>query len=205
MSYNPRIYWPQRLKEEGPRYVGKRGMTEAEVHQQGEKFWAALSPFIPAKSDGTVLDFGCGTGRFAIKLAERYKQYIGVDIAGRAFEYAPTGPNIRYQELIYDGIDLPTKSIDAVVAVTVLQHITDDDELRRWVKEIRRISKSKGMIYIIDGMYKDFTRPHVRTRRREFYQVLFKYDLIADNSIHIDELFSHYVVAGQLVPDPHSL
>jgi ubiquinone/menaquinone biosynthesis C-methylase UbiE len=94
-----------------------------------------------------VLDAGCGKGRFARILHERYarSEIWGLDISAEMLKYVPEGIHTRAGSLT----DLPFSEsyFDCVYATESLEHAV---EIERAVGEICRVVKPGGRIVIID-------------------------------------------------------
>jgi len=107
----------------------------------------------PAKGR-RILDFGSGTGRHTVYLAN-----LGFDVYG--FDWSKTSIRVANQELakqrltarltVWDMNDIPlpydAAFFDAVIAVRVLHH-TYLDKIRRIASEIERVTKVGGLVYI---------------------------------------------------------
>lgn len=148
MSYNPREYWPARLKREGALYVSTKRSKKVNDHQW-EVFRDSLFRVAPGRL-GRVLDFGCGVGRFAEPMMTIADSYVGVDINEGAFEFAPKRVDVAYAALPGDTIPFGDEEFDTAIAVTVLQHIVDESEFGNWTAEISRVVKPGGNFLIID-------------------------------------------------------
>lgn len=105
----------------------------------------------------TVLDFGCGTGSFAIPAArmvkERGKVYAldcfprQLEIVARISEKEGLG-NIKTM-LSEKEVNLPDESIDVIWMCDVLHEIT---ERRTVLEELHRVLRNEGILAIYDGM-----------------------------------------------------
>ncbi|MFT5874852.1 MAG: SAM-dependent methyltransferase [Clostridium sp.] len=99
-----------------------------------------------------ILDVGCGYGRTLNKLYEEgYYKLIGIDFSEDMIE---RGKNqYSYLDLrVKQGksIDLEDSCCDAVILFAVLTCIIDDAEQIALLKEIERVLKPNGIIYIND-------------------------------------------------------
>jgi len=101
-------------------------------------------------SQASVLEIGCGVGRFLKPLACRFKKVHGVDISEEmlhnAAKYCECLPNITLQ--LNDGRTLKNisnNSFDYCVSAGVFQHITDIDVIISYIKEALRILKPGGL------------------------------------------------------------
>jgi SAM-dependent methyltransferase len=75
----------------------------------------------------TVLDIGCGTGTFALMLARRGIEVVGVDPAAASIDVARAKPGAERVRWIYgDATSLPALQVDlATMTANVAQAITD--------------------------------------------------------------------------------
>jgi 2-polyprenyl-6-hydroxyphenyl methylase / 3-demethylubiquinone-9 3-methyltransferase len=94
-----------------------------------------------------VLDLGCGGGFMAEALAARGAEVTGIDPAAGAIAIATrhaaaSGRKIRYLTGTGEAIPLADASLDIVVCVDVLEHVTDLD---RVLTEVARVLKPGGL------------------------------------------------------------
>jgi SAM-dependent methyltransferase len=111
-------------------------------------FWSAIRRHADPATLGAVLDWGCGCGR----LTRHFISFSGIpricgcdidagaiawcaeNLAPAQFATVPLHPPAPYED----------DSFDAVVAYSVLTHLTRDVQ-REWIKEMRRILKPGGL------------------------------------------------------------
>ncbi|KKP93107.1 MAG: type 11 methyltransferase [Parcubacteria group bacterium GW2011_GWC1_38_6] len=97
---------------------------------------------------GDVLDVGCGQGQYSDIF--KNNNYLGIDIDTKAINYARKKyNNSRFEIMDMTKIDLLDSSFDFVFSVAVLHHLEDGDLLVA-LKEILRVTKNKGHIWIVD-------------------------------------------------------
>jgi SAM-dependent methyltransferase len=107
--------------------------------------WVAL--------DSRILDFGCGYGRVLGLLNSRgYHNVIGVDPAPAMVAAARQRfPMIEVQPLVSSPhLDLPAASVDAALLFTVLTCVPTDEGQRAIVREVGRVLRPGGLLYISD-------------------------------------------------------
>jgi 2-polyprenyl-3-methyl-5-hydroxy-6-metoxy-1,4-benzoquinol methylase len=90
----------------------------------------------------SVLDAGCGTGRFALKMKKKYSRIDGVDLSGRNIETARRklkkhkNKNIYfYHEDIVQFLERTKNTYDYAV-ITYMIHETDTDSRNKIVKHV---------------------------------------------------------------------
>jgi ubiquinone/menaquinone biosynthesis C-methylase UbiE len=96
---------------------------------------------------GRVADIGCGKGRFARIVKERFPRahVFAIDLAEAMLKCAPTGLNRIAASMT--AIPLATDSVDAAYATESLEHAID---IPAAVAELARIVRPGGRIVIID-------------------------------------------------------
>lgn len=94
-----------------------------------------------------VLDVGCGKGRFARVLAERYPaaSIVGFDLAEAMLRHVPTGVSACAGSMTT--LPFPAGAFDCVYATESLEHAVEIDVA---VAEMCRVVKPGGRIVIID-------------------------------------------------------
>lgn len=80
-----------------------------------------------------VLDVGCGTGSFAVRLAQRSRQVDAIDrsaeMIAKAERRAPGNVNCLLGDILVD--PLPSRDYDAIVSITALHHMPLEEALPR--------------------------------------------------------------------------
>jgi SAM-dependent methyltransferase len=131
-----------------------------------ERIWHALA----LQPGSRLLDAGCGSGQFALALAERGALVTGVDLspemirlardnAARLGEQVP----VRWIEGTVDDVPLPSGSMDAIHARMVLPFVPDIPEALR---EFRRVLRPGGRLLAstagpLSPIYRDSWRRHL--------------------------------------------
>jgi SAM-dependent methyltransferase len=94
---------------------------------------------VPAGSE--VLDLGCGAGVPMTRALADGRDVTGVDISARQIELARAAvPGARFIHADMTGLDLPSDSLDAVVAYYSLTHVPRADQpgllatIHRWLR-----------------------------------------------------------------------
>lgn len=100
----------------------------------------------------TILDLGCGTGRFTEALAVRFDaDVVGLDPSSKMLERARAkrrDPRVRYELGHAETIPLPNNSVDLVFISMALHHFNDAAVAAR---ECRRVLKSNATMFLRTG------------------------------------------------------
>ncbi|MTI59652.1 MAG: class I SAM-dependent methyltransferase [Firmicutes bacterium] len=99
-----------------------------------------------------VLDFGCGYGRTLHELyLNGYQNLYGTDISKNMLERAAKDyPFVNLTLKTKEKFDFEDNFFDAVIVFAVLTCIIKDEEQERLIREIKRVLKPGGIIYIND-------------------------------------------------------
>jgi ubiquinone/menaquinone biosynthesis C-methylase UbiE len=100
----------------------------------------------------SILDLGCGTGRFSQGLAERFDaKVIGFDPSEKMLEQARSkdpAHRIRYEAGRGESIPLPDNSVDLIFMSMIFHHFDDPDLAAR---ECRRVLREGGTAFLRAG------------------------------------------------------
>jgi SAM-dependent methyltransferase len=101
---------------------------------------------------GTVLDVGCGPAVFTRELLDRGFDVIGIDASPNVVAQAsdlvkshPRGDRARFTIGDVERLDLPSDSIDVILAVGLVEYLPADAPALR---EMRRVLKPRGVAII---------------------------------------------------------
>ncbi len=134
--------------ETARRYDSARGLPA-----QTKTLWLeALKASIPAREVESVLDLGCGTGRFTSALGEAYGcQVFGVEPSAAMLEVASSRgePQVVWKQGGAEDIPLESSSVDLVFMSQVFHHLADP---RRALDEIRRVLTPSGHLAVRNGV-----------------------------------------------------
>lgn len=99
-----------------------------------------------------ILDFGCGYGRILSELQTRgYRNTIGVDFSFRMLKRCRSQiPDVSLVQNNGQSIPLQRHSVDLVLLFAVLTCIPQDEEQRNLLREISRVLRPGGLVYISD-------------------------------------------------------
>jgi SAM-dependent methyltransferase len=161
-----------------------------------------LLPLLKQQLDGherTILDFGCGPGRFTANLAELIGgAAVGFDVTRRLIELAPAHPQVRYMQSpeFNPGVQ---SEFDVVWVCLVLGGILDRD-LRLIAPRLTRVLHENGLLFLAEATAPEHRSGAWNIRTRDELRALFP-------SIRLEHVASYYdagqevsVMAGRKTP-----
>lgn len=109
----------------------------------------ALSRFKP-KAGMKILDVGCGTGNFSIKLAEMGCEVVGIDVSEEMLDKArkkanEKGLNIKFEIMDVYNLNFSDKTFDGVFSMAAFEFIK---EPQKAYNEMYRVLKNNGHLLI---------------------------------------------------------
>ena len=112
-----------------------------------------VSTYAGEQPINTILDLGCGTGRFSEALAEHFDaEVVGIDPSTKMLDQARTKQRdrrVRYELGRAEAIPLPDDSVDLIFMSMVFHHIEDPVLATR---ECRRVLRDAGIAFLRAGI-----------------------------------------------------
>lgn len=152
------------------------------------------------EKNATILDLGCGYGRTLDELYQSgYHKLIGIDFSNRMIERGIA--QFPYLDLRINEnakIDLPNQSIDAVILFAVLTCIHDNSEQLELVKEIHRVLKPNGILYVNDFLLNSDERNKKRYEKFAGIYGIYGVFELPEGAVcrHHDEQWIHKLLSG---------
>lgn len=114
-----------------------------------------------------ILDIGCGYGRTLEELHKYgYHNLVGIDFSEKMIERGKNQyPYLDLRVKSKKSIEFAGNNCDAVILFAVLTCIIDDREQLELLKEIKRVLKPNGVIYINDFLLNSDERNLKRYRK----------------------------------------
>jgi SAM-dependent methyltransferase len=98
----------------------------------------------------TILDLGCGTGRFAVPLAGRFSAaVVGVDPSAKMLAQARRDPHVYFVQGQGEHIPLRDRAVDLVFTSMVYHHFTQPSVV---AAECRRVLQPGGSVFVRTGV-----------------------------------------------------
>ncbi len=115
----------------------------------------------------SVLDVGCGEGRFTAALADAGARAVGIDVAHEPLRRARSvRPDLDLRLVAPDGAwDLPDADFDAVWAGETIEHVVDT---AGWLSEVRRVLRPGGLLLLSTPAHGPLTLLGLALSRRAF-------------------------------------
>ncbi len=145
-------------------------LTDAEDEFQTRDFDALLDEIQRLQPKGSLLDVGCSIGRLLDRARARGFDVTGLELGGRAVEYARNHYGLTVRQELLERAGLEDESLDVVTLIEVLEHLPDPREILR---EIHRILRPGGVllvgvpnaaslgIAVLHGQARTFNRNHL--------------------------------------------
>ncbi len=126
-----------------------------EIFSRAEDYPGYITDFIKNNLKcNTILDAGCGTGKFINILESVSNKYIGIDLSKDQINKALTKSNKTNSQFIVsnlNNIPLEDNSVDIIISEWVLGTIKDIEERDKCIEELKRVLKKDGRIYLIEN------------------------------------------------------
>jgi ubiquinone/menaquinone biosynthesis C-methylase UbiE len=112
-----------------------------------------VASYVEGQRVKSVLDLGCGTGRFSEALAVRFDaEVVGVDPSRKMLEQARgklRERRVRYEAGCGEAIPLPDESVDLIFMSMIFHHF---DNPRLAARECRRVLRHGGTAFLRAGV-----------------------------------------------------
>jgi ubiquinone/menaquinone biosynthesis C-methylase UbiE len=135
------------------RGAARRYDSARELPSETKTLWLeTLKEIIPAREVESVLDLGCGTGRFTAALGEAYgRPVVGVEPSAAMLEVAAARgeTHVTWKQGGAEDIPLEDEAVGLVFMSQVFHHLNDP---RRAFDEVRRVLTPSGYLAVRNGV-----------------------------------------------------
>jgi SAM-dependent methyltransferase len=169
-------YWEERAIKHGKHAVLNLSHQETEFDQVTVSQKRTLLPLFSSQllgSERTVLDFGCGPGRFTEDLATAiHGCAVGVDISKELVHLAPPAPNVTFRVVPVEVTPGDSAEFDAVWICLVLGGIPET-ALKNTVMLLEEVLKPGGLMFLVENTAQKPDGAYWFFRSASYYQTLF--------------------------------
>jgi ubiquinone/menaquinone biosynthesis C-methylase UbiE len=153
-AYSPREFWEKRSLE-----FGHTGYKDPVLYSYDQPVRLQAIKILLQKlnifADKTtrILDAGCGTGDYVREFTERGSSVIGIDIARlplRKLKERFSANNVDLQLMSIDALGFSDHCFDIVLSITVLQHLISPLVFNNAVKDLIRVTKLDGYLFLLE-------------------------------------------------------
>jgi len=120
----------------------------------------------------TSLDIGCATGNLVQRLLELGVDAYGVDISAYAISRSPVKDRLKQVDIVSERLPFESNYFDLITMLEVIEHISNEENI---LKEMRRVLKEDGIIYITTPTPKAPPTPeHINIHTESYWVRLFR-------------------------------
>ncbi len=122
--------------------------VEAYIHRKIDLFKDYLTKVEVVKGKGRILDLGCSIGLFLKLARDRGWETYGADVSYEDVEYAKRNYNLNVFKGTIQDANYPNGFFDVITMWDLIEHISAPIPC---LKEVKRILKKKGILFILTG------------------------------------------------------
>lgn len=105
----------------------------------------AIDLLMPNKTD-KILDAGCGSGQITLRIADKCKSVISIDISKNAFKHWARKPkNVKQIKMNLEELRFKDNTFDKIICVETIEHLLHPEKA---LSEMYRVLKSGGLLSI---------------------------------------------------------
>lgn len=193
-------YWQKRVKLHGKRAVLNLNHSEDEYEFVTEEQKRMLFPILNSLLNGseqTILDFGCGPGRFTSDLANKINgTAVGIDLSEDFLKLAPRAPNVKYMLLSDDVVWNERFKFDVIWVCLVLGAIPKL-EIEEVAKLISKSLNPNGLLFLVENTSDKKDGTYWFFRSQSEYKALFPDITLQYLATYVDAGETISVMAGR--------
>ena len=184
---NKDFFENQEIKQDLESFYNSEAKKYAETRK---KFWHeekaildAITPLFDNNDKVRVLEFGCGSGRFATLLNQQFPDkfdYVWIDLSDELLSYASTAnPNLTFFQWDITKLikNFEQESFDLIVWTSSFQHIPTNKERSFLMKNFYRLLDYDGMLLMTNwSLSKWFVKKHRKAVFKARFMSLIQFD-----------------------------
>ena len=177
----------QEIKQDLESFYNSEAKKYAETRK---KFWHeekaildAITPLFENNGKVRVLEFGCGSGRFATLLNQNFPgkfDYVWIDLSDELLSYASTAnPNLTFFQWDITKLikNFEQESFDLIVWTSSFQHIPTTKERSFLMKNFYRLLSYDGTLLMTNwSLSKWFIKKHRKAVLKARFKALIQFD-----------------------------
>jgi len=158
-KYLPREFWTRLAKDFGESdltgfaavlHPGTPGWFNKAIDRLQSRTWSQTLNYCSLSQGARVLDVGCGTGRWVRRLEEHGLSVVGIDQSSEMLSLArKRGTLSPMASCEVQNLPFRDESFECVSAVTVIQHIPPQEQVRA-LSEMVRVLRPGGYLFLIE-------------------------------------------------------
>ena len=132
-------------------------LTSDVNYEKYAEFFSAIFDKHIKKHPHSIVDLGCGTGNLTIAMAEKGYDMTGVDSSSEMLSsaYSKKSPGILWINQNFTELDLFGTYDAAVSLLDCINHMLDDDSVRKYFRHMRNFIEHDGLfVFDINSEYK---------------------------------------------------
>ena len=177
MENRDKLYWEERASMFGLKAGGNKDLVK---YRHEEKLrLSAFDRTVKLQEITRVLDVGAGVGNWCFHFEKRRCNVAGIDISREMVALAKGQAERRGSQVVFmtssiQDFDSSVEEFDLVTAITVLQHITDDQHWNLAITNMARLVRTGGYIVICENILsptgiREICANYIKQRKRAEY------------------------------------
>jgi len=198
------------------------GLTsEKDFASHGADFWLAFSSASkkPLSKYSSILDFGCGCGRFARMLKGYQGILAGCDVDSSLVNWCSASLPFMATKLskVYPPLSYNDDEFEAIISISIFTHLNEDIQTT-FLRELFRICQPKGRLFLtvhgLRAMERALSEINI-LRMLDIDDQLFqkaclnfnnnKHAFVLQDNGHLTTIspYSKYILTGKAIADPY--
>lgn len=204
-TFSPIRYWEDRARKYGELSVLNLTHSKEEMTAVKDFQIKTIFPLLKKElnsNEKSLLDFGCGPGRFCIELANLTGcEVTGADPIEYLLELAPQAPGVSYKKITDGKIAADAESFDIIWICLVLGGIVTKKNLKKTVNELNRVAKKGCLLFLIENTTAQKNILTWKYRSKPYYINLFRNFNLVHLTDYDDVGECNSIFAGRMVKD----
>jgi len=161
-------YWKERGsgKNKDPKIInGYEGKLSYLTDSAHKLLINSIRKHLSLSTDDVLLDVGCGGGILTKSLRKSVRRVIGIDSAQEMLGHMPK--NIKTYVAKADNMPFLDSTFDKILCHSIFQYFPSKQYVKLVVKELERVCKIGGLIYIVDVPNQEKKHEYEKRKKKE--------------------------------------